>query len=170
MVDFVTYLIVVLLVGGGLFIYTRRIHVFTPANSVVAKTLQEAKNADGYWLGKPGWDFSRAEKMASFKRAKRRSGVLSVVNKDYAKCERSSCRAWTFYGNADKPGEHLRALTLGYRRGVGGHRVPKSHGGGREKRGPIWLCDTCNSKESNEINEYVIAEVRREGKKIFAGR
>lgn len=141
---------------GFIYVKSRQLHTFVKIDSVIAKSLEEAQNADGYWPGKPGWSFSQADKKAAYERARGR-------------CERRDCRARTFFGNADEPGEHLRALTLGYLRGVGGHRVPKSHGGGREKRGPIWLCDDCNSRESNEINEYVLAEVRREGKKIYVG-
>lgn len=133
-----------------------RLHTFVKIDSVIAKSIEEAQNADGYWPGKPGWSFSQTEKKDAYDRARGR-------------CERRNCRARTFFGNADEPGEHLRALTLGYLRGVAGHRVPKSHGGGKEKRGPIWLCDFHNSTESDDINEFVLNEVRREGKKIFIG-
>jgi hypothetical protein len=142
------------LVLGFIVVRAWKIHTFTPVNSVIAKTIQEAKEIDGYWPGKPGYSFTQADKQAAFKRSRGR-------------CERKHCRARTFFGNADEPGEHLKAIALGYIRGVGGHRVPKSHGGGKEKLGPIWLCDKCNSSESDDINEFVIAEVKREGKKIF---
>lgn len=141
---------------GFVWIISRRLHAFVKSDGVIAISLEETQDTDGYWPGKEGYAFTQAEKKEAYERARGR-------------CERRHCRARTFFGNADEPGEHLRALALGYQRGVGGHRVPKSHGGGREKRGPVWLCDDCNSRESNEINEYVLAEVRREGKKIYVG-
>lgn len=121
--------------------------------SVKARTLDEAKKRDGYWRGKRGREFTLDEKRRAYERARHR-------------CERAKCGARTTFGDDNETSEKFNQLA-GARDGHAGHRVPRVYGGGFEKAGAIWLCADCNLGESDEINDHVLREVRREGKKIY---
>lgn len=138
-----------------LFLWTRHgeLLAYYDLQKVKASTIEEAKKCNGYWRGKPGREFTLNEKWRAYKRAKHR-------------CERAKCRRLTNFGDANETGERLKEF-VGAIDGHGGHRVPQIYGGGREKAGAIWLCAKCNLGENDEINEHVLREVRREGKKIY---
>lgn len=123
---------------------------------VKARTLDEAKKCDGYWPGKPGRKFSLDEKRRAYERANHR-------------CQRARCGKLTTFGDDNERGEKWKQALIGADDGHAGHRVPFKYGGGKENAGAIWLCADCNLRESDEINEYVLRDVRREGKKIYVG-
>lgn len=138
-----------------LFLWTRSQELlrYYDLQSVKVRTLDEAKKCNGYWRGKPGREFTLDEKRRAYERSGHR-------------CQRAKCGRRTTFGDDNTTGEKLKQI-VGASDGHAGHRVPKVYGGGREKAGAIWLCAKCNLGENDEINEHVLREVRREGKKIY---